>query len=151
MGACNCFGQTSREIKNSAGTCFCARGPSSARYLKKGEVYEACSLLTQDPEDKFAPYEPWTSADQCIVGVVGDCEIDATNWEEDCEVHVWKKAELNMTCINVPCDEKGAPLITPDDLKKARQGLDCCIEFYNQQPLMKKPQWLANQGATAKK
>lgn len=149
MSNCNCFGQSTKSVKNSSGSCFVCREFSSARFLKAGYVYEACSLLTQDPADKFAPYEPLVTPDQCVVGVVGDCAIDAMEWTEDCEAHIWKRATLNMMCINVPTDEEGAPLLTPDDLLQIRQGLDCCIEFLKQQDCVQKPDWLKDAGGKA--
>ena len=145
-GYCNCFGQSTKTVKNSSGSCFFERDCSSARFLKEGFVYQACSLLTQDPEDKFAPYEPLTAPDQCVVGVVGDCSINATEWAEPCEDHIWKRAKINMNHLNVPCDETGAPLLTPEDLLMIRQGLDCCLEFMKQQECVQKPEWLQDGG-----
>ena len=150
MSNCNCFGQSTKTIKNSSGSCFCERGCSVRKRLKAGEYYEACSMLTQIGDDKSAPYEPLTAADQCVVGFIGDCPVDAREWEEDCWVHIYNDVKPILQCVNVPVDEKGTPVLTVEDMENIEQGTGCCVQFMHLQTCTQKPEWLNNGGEKAK-
>lgn len=151
MSACECFGQSKYEVKQQSKACFACRGELSGipRLLSAGHYYEACSPLVQ--ADKHAPMEPMTAPDQCIVAFVGDCGIDAREWETDCKAPVYTDVIAIKQCINLPKDEEGNQLFTVDDLELIDQAHNCCIRFIDQQECQTAPQYLIDQNEGGKK
>lgn len=150
-GSCDCWSQSSRSYKMSDNICFACRGELSGipRVLKAGFLYEKCSPLVQ-AETKHDPLEPMTAPDQCIVAFVGNCAIDAREWEEDCKAPVYDEVVVYKQRVNWPCDETGEQLFSLDDLEMIYQGHTCCIRFIDLKDCPTAPQWLIDQNATSK-
>lgn len=148
----DCFGQSSKTYKNSANGCFVCRGDLSGlpKLLKAGFMYPSCSPLVQAAV-KSDPLEPMTAPDQCIVAFVGDCDIDATEWTEDCKAPVYDDVIAIKQCVNWPADEEGNSLFTLEDLELIYQGHTCCIRFIDQTECATAPAWLQAQQEVAAK
>lgn len=130
--SCNCLQQTAKTFKNGGTSCFVCRGELSGvpRLLAPKHMYPACSPLVEGAT-KNDPLEPMTAANQCIVAFVGDCAIDATEWEEACKAPVYDEVDVLKQCVNWPENEKGDSLFTIEDIELICQGHTCCIRFHS--------------------
>lgn len=146
----DCWTQSQKSVKLSDTICFACRGELSGlpKVLKAGHLYESCSPLVQ-PESKHDPLEPMTSPDQCIVAFIGNCEVDARDWAEDCKYPVYDEVIVYKQRVNWPCDEEGNQLFTLEDLEMIYQGHTCCIRFMDLKSCEKAPDWLVEQNATS--
>lgn len=149
--SCDCFGQSTKTIKNTSVSCFVCRGELSGvpRLLKAGFEYLPCSPLVQ-PESKSDPLEPMTSPDQCIVAFIGDCVPNAMEWETDCKHPVYDNVDVIKQCVNWPADEEGNLLFTVDDIEMITQGHTCCIRFHELQDCVNAPEWFVAQNEGGK-
>lgn len=146
MTAANCECFTNGVVgtyKNSPGGCFACRGELSGipKLLTAGVLYPACSPLVEGAT-KADPWLPMTAPDECIVGFVGDCAIDATGWAEDCKAPVYDDVIAIKQCVNWPEDAEGNQLFTVEDVEAICQGHHCCIRFINQVDCVEAPAWI---------
>lgn len=146
-----CCAQQSKEtFKIGTDACFSCLGCSQPHRLEAGHLYETCSPLVAG-DTKHDAWRPMTDPAECIVAWVGPCcDIDAREWDDECEHHVYPDAVAIVECANWPCDEEGASLFTVDDLEDIAHAHHCCIHFDRQKECAKAPQWLIDQNQPAK-
>ena len=135
-----CGKQWSEKKKFGADECFSCLKRSRKFLLEPGHVYEACTPVVQG-KTKNAPFRPMTGRDDCIRAWV-NCEIDASEWDEACMQHVYPNAEVYKERANWPCDEKGNPIFTVDDIDYIAQSADCCRFFDELQTCEQAPEYL---------
>lgn len=114
---CN-FGHATTAILTQVGQGACC--DNKAYYpLEKGHLYPDDSPLTHDG----AKYLPLTAPDQAFCGFV-TCEIDAREWEQDCEASIC--VESNSL---IPSTIKWPEGWGAEEVKQVIYNKKCCFTF----------------------
>lgn len=118
MSGCHAKYEESHIIEDCQTPPYCPACPTAEFKLQAGHVYGHNQLLTFAGPGVLGP---WAVGDDWCA--LTQCEVDATEWVQDCNTTVWLEGKGPKEGLVWP---EG---ITQDDMIAAMQGAKCCFTF----------------------